>query len=314
MEGTKTAATALHTRLDEFGQELVGQKQRIDAAITSFTQTFNDAETSRASDFSRQKDEFFTDFNQRKSDWEASINTAIAEARNKFETLSAKGEQDFSAGLSTLIGQGNELIGKFRGDFEALSAKGEKDFEAAISLQMTQGNELMEKLKADKDEAERLVGIISMTGMVGGYQKVANQEQSAFKFWRWITLGSMVVLCSFALYAFINATSTEFQAGAFANRIFVTVTLAVLAGYCAFQADRHRRAETINRRMELELASFDPFLATLKDDERNELKKQIADRVFGHFGSDRATPEAASPANLVEIVTQLISKLPIPKI
>jgi hypothetical protein len=62
--------------------------------------------------------------------------------------------------------------------------------------------------------------------------------------------------------------------------------------------------------MELELASFDPFLATLEDNERNALKKQIADRMFGHFGSDKSAHEDPSPANLLDVIKQLIGKIP----
>lgn len=279
VEGTKAAATTVRTRLDEFGQEITSQKQRIDAAITQFTQTFNDAETARTAEFSRLKEEVSSEFDHKRTVWEAEVATAVMNAGKRLDTMYAKGEEGFKTRIDNLDAEGKELLAK---------------------------------LNAQKDEAERLVGIISMTGMVGGYQKVADDERKAFITWRRITLVSMVVLTGFAVYAFIHATSPDFQAGAFANRIFVTVTLAILAGYCAFQADRHRRAEMVNRRMELELASFDPFLATLEDGERNALKKQIADRIFGQFGTDKSNHDGASPANLIDVVKQLIGKLPTP--
>lgn len=138
---------------------------------------------------------------------------------------------------------------------------------------------------------------------------MANAERDAFVRWRIGTVGSMAVLALFAMITFYAAVSAEFQPGVFANRIFVTVTLAILAGYTAFQADRHRRAEIENRRMELELASFDPFLASLTDQERNELKKQVADRLFGRTSSEKTSSESLSPNNVFDLLKMTLENL-----
>lgn len=271
------SAEDIRVRLDEFKLDITNQKQRIDTAITSFIQSFNDAETARNADFSKWKDEISSEFTQKKTALERDIDQEIKKATQQFEKLLDTVKQNFEENSSNINGRGTELL---------------------------------DEVTKKKDKAERLVGIIATTGMVSGYQRIANQEGSSFKTWRWITLASMSALIGFSIYAFNQTTSPDFQAGAFANRIFVTATLALLAGYCAFQADRHRRSEMVNRRMELELASFDPFLATLEDDDRNALKKQIADRIFGHFDTNKPVHDGASPANLVDLLKQLISKIP----
>lgn len=273
---TKTTATTLKEKLDELTLEVTNQKQRIDSAITSFTQTFNDAETTRAKDFATNKEKLKTDFEEGFDEWSS--------AAEKLREASQEA-------------------------FDDLLKKIDEGYRSSLNAAEVEGKKVLASLNAHKEEAERLVGIISMTGMVGGYQRVANAERDAFVRWRIGTVGSMAVLALFAMITFYAAVSAEFQPGVFANRIFVTVTLAILAGYTAFQADRHRRAEIENRRMELELASFDPFLASLTDQERNELKKQVADRLFGRTSSEKTSSESLSPNNVFDLLKMTLENL-----
>ncbi len=273
---TKTTATTLKEKLDELTLEVTNQKQRLDSAITSFTQTFNDAETVRTKEFSTTKEKLKSDFEEGFDEW-----------ANGAEKLREASQEAF-----------DELLKKI-----------DEGYRTSLSASEAEGKKVLASLNAHKEEAERLVGIISMTGMVGGYQRVANAERDAFVRWRIGTVVSMAVLALFAMITFYAAVSAEFQPGVFANRIFVTITLAILAGYTAFQADRHRRAEIENRRMELELASFDPFLASLTDQERNELKKQVADRLFGRTSSEKAGTESLSPNNVFDLLKMTLENL-----
>lgn len=248
VEQTKSASNNLKSKLDEMTAEVTAQKQRLDTAITNFTQSFNEAQTTRGNEFAELKEKARKEVTMEISAFRESVDGLMSESNSTIKEL-----------------------------FERI----EKEHRTHKESTGEQADRLLQELQGRLDEAQRLVGIISMTGMVGGYQRVANDERNAFVRWRRGAVGSMLLLTSFAIYTFGTAASMHFDAGQFANRLFVTVTLAVLAGYAAVQADRHRRAEISNRQMELELASFDPFLASLSDEERNSLKRDLADRVFG---------------------------------
>lgn len=276
VDQTQTAASTLKSKLDELTTEVTSQKQRLDVAITSFTQSFNDAETARSRDFSELKEKSHADFEEHLETW-----------RDKAKTLRDENQEAF----------------------DALISNADDAHKSSLAGSEKKCADLLSEIGTHRSEAERLVGIISMTGMVGGYQRVANIERSAFVRWRIGTVVSMVLLSGFAIYTFFAAVSPEFQPGMFANRLFVTVTLAILAGYSAFQADRHRRAEIENRRMELELASFDPFLASLTDEERNELKKAVADRLFGRNLISGDDKEGVSPKNILELLKLTLDNL-----
>lgn len=89
----------------------------------------------------------------------------------------------------------------------------------------------------------------------------------------------LVGMVGFAIFAF-KGTLDEFEIGAFLARFGVVLTFGALAGYGARQADKHHKVERRNRRVELELASIDPFLAELPEAERNQVKAAVADRLF----------------------------------
>lgn len=269
VDKTRHSSTLLKTKLDELSVEITTQKKRLDDAITSFTDSFNTAQSTRNDEFSLAKEKLKTD--------------AL--------DLLKKSQESFS----TFFLASKESIDK-------LQITIQENQDAQLKLTEKKCESHLSDISKHQDEAKRLVGIISMTGMVGGYQQVANKERESFIRWRRGTVFCMILLAIFGFYTFYTAVSPSFEPATFANRLFVTITLAILAGYSAFQADRHRKSEIENRRMELELASFDPFLASLADEERNELKKIMADRLFGRYMTGHSIEDRVSPSSIVDLL------------
>jgi hypothetical protein len=62
---------------------------------------------------------------------------------------------------------------------------------------------------------------------------------------------------------------------------YVNVIIFILpAAYAITESARHRKMEHRYRRMQLELASIDPFLESLPKEQRDGLKKTLAERIF----------------------------------
>ncbi|MCC5860267.1 MAG: hypothetical protein JJT90_19115 [Ectothiorhodospiraceae bacterium] len=202
---------------------------------------------------------------------------------NEFQSQFSKAEEARRSEAASALKTEEETMEKLRSSYE-------EKFDASIDNAKKNLNNVSEDLsaKADgyiselenlKDKAERLVHVIANTGMVGGYQRVANEERRVGRFWDGVSLLSLAGMVGFAIYAF-RGTFEDFNPGVFLARFGVVLTFAALAGYGARQADKHHKVERRNRRVELELASIDPFLAELPDDERNRVKAAVADRLF----------------------------------
>lgn len=218
------------------------------------------------------------------------LRNSIKEQKLRLDSVVNEFQSQFSKAEETRRSEAASAIKTEEEKMEQLRSVYEENFNASIEDSKTELNRVSEDLndKADsviseleklKEKAERLLHVIANTGMVGGYQRVANEERIVGRFWDGVSLLSLAGMVGFAIYAF-HGTFDDFNPGVFFARFGVVLTFAALAGYGARQADKHHKVERRNRRVELELASIDPFLAELPDDERNQVKAAVADRLF----------------------------------
>lgn len=144
-----------------------------------------------------------------------------------------------------------------------------------------EGNNYINKLEELKLHAEKLVNVIGNTGMSGSYKKTADREKFSADIWQVISFLSLLSLVIFAVASFWYALKIQFSWPQLGGRIFVASTFAALAAYTGRQASDHRKAELFNRKMELELASIEPYLVGMPDNVKHELKSSLAEKFFG---------------------------------
>lgn len=233
----------------------------------------------------------------------ARADSVVSELQSQFSKAEESRRSEFSSFLKEEEEKMDEARNSFEENSKANLEKSEKRVEKLSSQLNERSESTVNKIESLKDKAERLVHVIANTGMVGGYQRVANEERNAGRFWDAVSLCSLVGMVVFAIFAF-KGTLDEFEIGAFLARFGVVLTFGALAGYGARQADKHHKVERRNRRVELELASIDPFLAELPEAERNQVKAAVADRLFarevvdvGEFQNASGGPSQASEAS-----------------
>jgi hypothetical protein len=88
-------------------------------------------------------------------------------------------------------------------------------------------------------------------------------------------------LIAFAIYAAAHTIDADFKWPLFAGRVLVAAACGILATYAARQSKRHLDVERRSRQIQLELASIDPYLASLPEEKRVEVKRLLAERFFG---------------------------------
>ncbi len=76
-----------------------------------------------------------------------------------------------------------------------------------------------------KDQTEKLLSVMTDTGMVSGYQRVANEERAASRFWHAVALVLLVGLVGSAIYALLTL-SGQFDRGIFTAKVFVSITFS----------------------------------------------------------------------------------------
>lgn len=262
-------AKAQESRITEFADAQRQRAEQFTAAEEERAEQFAAAHEERAEQFKAAQDERTTEFDEQTR----VIGEAIEEIKTEIET----------AKTTTIEGLRKSLTDTTTGFSEA-------------------AEEQLREIRRRREEAEKLLGIIGNVGITSGYQKAANEARIISWIWQVVALGAMGGLIFVAWQAFLPAIDKQqtFLWGAFAGRVFVTLTFGVLAGYAAHQANHYQDRERRNRKTALELESLGPYLASLPDTKQEEFRLLMADRTFGRE-EPNGLPERA-PTNVTEIL------------
>ena len=68
-------------------------------------------------------------------------------------------------------------------------------------------------------------------------------------------------------------------------RIVAAAALSYPATYAANESSKHRKQENYNRKIELELASINPFIEILAETKKQEIKEKLVEKYFGNINN-----------------------------
>src|SRR5262249_46452236 len=97
---------------------------------------------------------------------------------------------------------------------------------------------ILSDVEAAKERVEKLVGVISELGVTSGYQVAAVKARNQMWIWQGIAVAAMGGLIFIAYKVFLPSVLGEFKWEGLAARLFLTITVGVLAAYAVSQADR----------------------------------------------------------------------------
>ncbi|WP_282139269.1 hypothetical protein [Rossellomorea aquimaris] len=251
---TSETLTSNTQKLNELTNSIEGQKSRIDSIISDIQKQFLQAQSQRNEEFGNFLKIGEEDFKGTVEANKNSFGQLILEQKESFGSLNEKFK---------------EQIKTQQESFDTLTE----------DLKNKLGSEL-DEIKQMNQEAEKIVGIISMKGLAHGYQKIANEESKRALWWNLGSIGSMIAVIVFGVI-FILMHEGTFDWTTLVSRIVLTGIGLTLFTYCAKQATNHRNEERRNRKIELELASLDPYLKDLDTQEQKEVKQKLVDKYFG---------------------------------
>ncbi|GMB09535.1 hypothetical protein B1no1_22450 [Thermolongibacillus altinsuensis] len=234
-------------KIEDYESRLNSELQKIQDKYNEFHQNFITSQESRSQQFLELKEEFIEEFRE------------LTETLNK-ET--------------------QEIISSFKEEFD--SAK-----EELLSTQESFFEETKQKLadydsmlESHKKSVEELVGIISTSSISGHFKEVADYKRKLANRWQIGTILSFLLTIGFGFYTFIIEKDSIDWPGLVA-RIVVTAALGSLTAYAAKQAAYNEAEERKNRKMEVELKTLNPYLASFSPEDQIKLKQQLFPLIFG---------------------------------
>ncbi len=161
-----------------------------------------------------------------------------------------------------------------------------------------------------KDVME-VFGLIAGENVAASYVIHANEEKQQANFWRWSSIVFIALAVGWLFYAF--EVNSSFNLGALFGTISLTGVLLFGAGYSAQQSTKHRKAQRMSHQFSLEINSLDPFIATLNEVDRAEMKKQITAKLFGNKLDDNVEHEKPwdvhPAATLLKEISDFVEKI-----
>lgn len=284
LRGVEDDVETLRGRLAELNQSIEQAKASAAEAATDATQSI---ETSVAAAEQRLAD----------------VSSNVDAEKARFDTITTEYQRTLTQGESARATKADNALAEEIAKHEATRTEAEESFKAAADKLAEDAAAAIASLEEQREKALELVnatGAIAYSGSYGGY--TAQQGKTA-AVWAVITVAALVALVAFGVWQVL-----ELRGGAaidltqLALRLIVTIPAFALVAFAARESGKHRENERRARRLELELAAIDPYLALLDEDKRKEIKAQVARRMF-------AQPDAApgTEGGLTPVVKELLS-------
>jgi len=209
------------------------------------------------------------------------LDNAIAQFQQQFSDTEQKRRNDFDAQLKEQTTDYKSFKEKIDKELKQFVDSKSKETSELLDGFQKQGSISIQFLEERKKQASDLLKIISNIGVTGNFNKIANSDRRWAIGLRIIALLFLTGTAGGAIYTVTHVIKEGFDWKIVLFRITTTLILAIPGFYAAKESEKYRRSEQRYRRMELELASIDPYLESLPEDKRHTLKETLAQRFFG---------------------------------
>lgn len=289
--------------VDEFSQTIASQKETLQSELKALSEAL----TTRQQELKQLEQQIQTrksETDAQISQWQSQFSEAQERRNNEYAALREKIDEQAKNDTQAVIEKNEKLFNKHQAAFEEKISAITEDADA--------------KHKAILELYELTAG----DSVGAGYIKNADDEMGQANTWRRIAIGFIavtVLLLGFVYFCNAGAFDfCKFGADDFWIKIITAFSLTGVmlygAAYSSQQSTKHRNNEKRARWFALEIKAFDPFISSLKEEQRQTLKQQLSERLFGryehaHDPDAKAIDEHAYKTILGELAN-LISKLP----
>ncbi len=194
-------------------------------------------------------------------------------------------------------------VSKMGGDTNAAISALYQDIDKAKTISVEKVNHLTESVA----QADEIVGHLAKTAIAGGYSVAAEKEGLAADKMRQYAV-SFFVLAGFPVaYLVLESGGGAIDWPHIASKVFLSIFMLAPATYLARESSRHREQEITNRKKGMGLATIDPFLKSLPESSRHELKIELAKMAYAEREPTVTKESVTQPGVLItEVVSELL--------
>lgn len=225
----------------ETRDEIENEKSELNSNITSLSEDLENIKSS------------ITNINE-------TVDNLVTDEKNKFEKNNLLHTELFEEKMA-------EIDKESEDKFNDISSEYREKFDV-----------LLEEIKQKDEKISELIGMVGEKSKIGEYKENADNAHKERMFWQALTV--MLFAISLFLTVYFTITIDNYTKMTFFKYSIALIILGV-STYTGKQAGNSRRDEVYYRKQQLELASIDIYLESMKVENREEIKKQLATKMFG---------------------------------
>ena len=119
----------------------------------------------------------------------------------------------------------------------------------------------------------------------------------------------MAVFSFLLVWTIIDLSADGFDWTKSLIRLLAAAALSYPATYASRESSKHRRLETENRNVELELASINPFIEILDDNKKQAIKEKLVEKYFGNDNKNSLNKEVDSEGLSISALEKIINAI-----
>jgi hypothetical protein len=262
-------AEASLSSIDALENAIKGKEAEITSAKEAFTQ--------KLSELGSQLETFKTQFEQQKlrvDDLVTSQQQAFQNAQTERATLFSQELENRKTTFAT-ESEGRKVA------FESWQETSTQKVEELLTKAETDSQANREQMEKHLERAKEILGIVAASGVSGHYKETAERDFESANNFRRLTLFFFVLMGAVVVYIVLGIHAADFRWEMGLFRMGVGMALLIPAYYCAKESTKHREAEKRNRRLQIELATLEPYLEKLHDGE--EMRKILKEKAATYF-------------------------------
>lgn len=217
-------------------------------------------------------------FSENITSWKEEISQLISTQKSEFADRQTGNNSQFLDALNGIQETAKTWLNNFQSEQSAKAEKRSEETRAVLQ-------DIIEDSNTRHLKITELYELVALDSVTGGHKNIADREFNAAQLWRRVTIGSIAATIAWILFSLFCFNPTLEPAPLFwlqiAKSLSLTALLLSFAVYASKQAALHRINERKAQSFFLQVQAFDPFIASLPEDTRHEMKKSLSVRIFG---------------------------------
>lgn len=268
------------TLFSELAETSIRSSEEIDRSIKTKEKEIVDVQEGFAkqiAELSSQIEGFKTQFEAQKT----RVDDLVTTQQQSFQTGQSERVTAFNQEVESRKSTHDQLAADRAASYDVWSKSADEKLGALLKSTLDTADANLKEMDRHQARAKEILGIVAASGVSGHYKNTAKREWISAEVLRLLALGCFLAMGILIYHVVDSLKGPDFRWEMGLFRVGVGLALSIPAFYCAKESAKHREAEKRNRRLQIELATIEPYLEKLHSP--TEMQKILTEKANSYF-------------------------------